>query len=116
VALGTAVVRDDLDLAIDYIFLISGVSIRLVRRLPLRGRKTGGEQRKSVRSSRIEDIDAHGQVHGIARTDRLAQMSQGETDGREFIGAQKIIEHGCQLVEDRVCGLESRTVHRYLLC
>src|SRR5208337_4236589 len=92
ITLGTAVVREDLDLAIDNVFLGSGVAIRLVRRLTLGGRKTHGQQRESMRSLRIEDIDAHAQVHGIARTDSLAETSQEETDSRELIGVQKSIE------------------------
>jgi hypothetical protein len=110
------VVRDDLDLAIDHVLLGSGVTIRLVRSLTFGGRKTEGKQRESVRSLRIEDIDAHVQVHGIPRTDSLAQTSQEETDGRELIGVQKFIERDCHLVEDRICGLESRTVHSSLHC
>jgi hypothetical protein len=87
VALWTAVVGDDLDLAIDYVLLKSGITIRLERWLALGGREPGGQQRQSVGSLRIEDIDAYGQVHRIARTDRLAQASQGVTDSREWIGA-----------------------------
>jgi hypothetical protein len=116
ITFGTAVVRNDLDLAIDHVLLGGGVSVRLVRRLALGDRKTGVEQGKCVGSLGIEYIDRHVQVHRIPRTDRLAQTSQEESEGRELIGVQKFIDLICDLVEYQISGLKSRTVHSYLCC
>jgi hypothetical protein len=106
VTLGTTVMRYDLHLAIGHILMGRGIAICLERRLALRSRKTGGQQRQRMRFLCVKDIDAHGQVHRKTRTDSLAQTSQGKTDLGAMIRVQKAIDAGCDLVKDRICGLE----------
>src|SRR5271166_4206638 len=88
--------------------------MRLVRRLALGGRKTGCKQRKCVRSLCIEDLNRYIQVHAVASTDSLAEPSQGKTNSRELIGVQKFIELDGDLIDNPICGLESRAVHSSL--
>jgi hypothetical protein len=108
ITFGAAVVRDDLNLAIDHALLGRRVAVSLVRRFALGGRETNGQQWEGVRSILIEDLNAYVQVHGISRTDCLAQTGE---DCSELVGVQKLIEQVADLVKDRICGLERRLIH-----
>jgi hypothetical protein len=111
IAPGTTVMRDDLHLPIDHVLLGDRVAPGPVGVFASRSREAGHQEGKCVWPLRIKNLDADIEVDGAFFTDGPAQLKKGLADALELRGVQDLTNYLGQSINDRVSGLEGRSVH-----